>query len=117
MIRINPYEVHFSDSEFYDTIYVGNSAGRKVDKWPFSARLFGNPGSSVGTTPHDHHKLRRSALTSYFSKSAIRKLEPLLYENLDRLMDQFKKYREAGEILNLSNMLAGFAGDVIMVSH
>lgn len=70
-----------------------------------------------GTVPHDHHRIRRGALNNYFSKQAIYKLEPVLYENLDKLMGQIKGYQKSGQILSLSDMLAGFSGDVIMVSR
>lgn len=35
IIRINPYEIHINDPEFYDEIYHGASKG-KTDKWFWS---------------------------------------------------------------------------------
>ena len=32
IIRINPYEVHIDDPEFYEHVYV-SAAERKTDKW------------------------------------------------------------------------------------
>lgn len=113
-VRINPEEVHIMDSDFYDTNYIGSSANRKVDKWPFSARFFGNPGSMISTVSHDHHRLRRSALNPYFSSKAIRNLEPVLYKSIDKIVAQTHRNKDAGTVLNLSDMFAAFTGDVIM---
>ena len=35
VIRINPYEVHINDPEFYDELYLGSSKA-KTDKWFWS---------------------------------------------------------------------------------
>jgi len=35
VIRINPYEVHINDPDFYDEVYIGSSRG-KTDKWFWS---------------------------------------------------------------------------------
>lgn len=113
-MRINPFEVHIADPDFYDTVYTGSQPGRKIDKWPFSARFFGNPGSMISTVPHDHHRLRRSALNPYFSKQAIRKLEPVLYESIDKVIAQTYRNKEAGTQLNLSDCFAAMTGDIIM---
>jgi hypothetical protein len=36
-VRINPYEVHCNDLEFFDSLYV-NSAKRRTDKWYWAVR-------------------------------------------------------------------------------
>ena len=33
IVRINPYEVHISDSSFYDTLYASGGIQRKKNKW------------------------------------------------------------------------------------
>lgn len=35
VIRINPYEVHINDPDFYDELYIGASRG-KIDRWYWS---------------------------------------------------------------------------------
>lgn len=41
VIRINPYEVHINDPEFYDELYIGGSKG-KSNKWYWSVSLIGD---------------------------------------------------------------------------
>lgn len=38
IIRINPYEIHIIDPEFYDELYVGHSK-RKSDLWSWTVSL------------------------------------------------------------------------------
>jgi hypothetical protein len=47
IVRINPYELHINDPEYYDELYSGGS--KKRDKYAWAARLFGNSGSMLGT--------------------------------------------------------------------
>lgn len=35
IIRINPYEIHVIDPEFYDELYIGHGK-RRVELWPWS---------------------------------------------------------------------------------
>ena len=39
IIRINPYEVHINDPDFYEQVYVG-AAERKTDKWSWWVSTF-----------------------------------------------------------------------------
>ncbi|KAK7960783.1 hypothetical protein PG988_011997 [Apiospora saccharicola] len=68
IIRINPKEIHIVDPNFYDTSYAGS--GRKRDKWDWIIRSFGVDESVIGTLGHDEHRVRRAALSPYFSKQS-----------------------------------------------
>ncbi|KAF2089278.1 putative P450 monooxygenase [Saccharata proteae CBS 121410] len=83
IIRINPYELHVSDPEFTDELY--GRPGRKQDKYDWSASMFGNSASVLATVPHDHHRIRRSALSHYFSKQSVTRLEPLVRASIETL--------------------------------
>ena len=40
VVRINPYEVHIMDSDFYEELYVNASKGKsKVDKWHWAVGI------------------------------------------------------------------------------
>ncbi len=47
IVRINPFELHINDPEYYDELYSGGS--KKRDKYGWAARLFGNSASMLGT--------------------------------------------------------------------
>lgn len=46
IVRINPYEVHINDIEFYDQIY--SSASKRRDKWSFTTKMFGENSGGFG---------------------------------------------------------------------
>ncbi|KAK3997030.1 hypothetical protein QBC44DRAFT_316061 [Cladorrhinum sp. PSN332] len=64
VVRINPYELHIIDPDFYDEIYYAN---RKLDKYEWWVKLTGTTNSVFATVHHDHHKLRRAPLNPFFS--------------------------------------------------
>ena len=54
IIRINPYELHISDPDYYDELYTSSSSGEKRDKWEWYTKQFGTPEamfSTVGKCP------------------------------------------------------------------
>ena len=111
IIRINPYELHISDPEYYDELYTGPS--QKRDKWAWSAKMFGNPKSMIGTVPHDHHRLRRAAINPYFSKQSVARLEPTIQSLIDALCARFREFQQSGEVLNLGCAYSALTTDVI----
>ena len=112
IIRINPYELHVRDPNAYDKIYPGASAGKR-DKWHWSAKMFAVPNSMVATLPHDHHRLRRGQLSSYFSRRSVMVLEPMIRSLVDQLCENIHKYKNSGRPVNLTNAVASLTMDVI----
>lgn len=47
IIRINPFEVHINDPDFYDEVYVGASK-RKTEQWSWTVSLLASLSSSHG---------------------------------------------------------------------
>jgi cytochrome P450 len=111
IIRINPYELHVRDPEFYDVLYSG--PGHKRDKWWWSVEMFGNSSSMFGTVSHDLHRLRRSALNPFFSKQAVTRMEPLIRELLERLCARFEGFRATGEPVDTLRAFAALTTDII----
>jgi cytochrome P450 len=110
-VRINPYELHIKDAEYYDVVYAGGKAKR--DKWHWSAKMFGNSDSMLGTLPHSHHRLRRAALNPYFSKQSVANLEPTIKGVVEKLCNRFEQAKASGEPINLGYAYAALAMDVI----
>ncbi|TKA81274.1 hypothetical protein B0A49_00228 [Cryomyces minteri] len=110
IVRINPFEVHVKDPDWYDELYTGSSRRRDKSAW-FVGRSGGN--SIFGTIPHEHHRLRRSALNPFFSKQSIVKLEPIIQDKVDKLCDAMKGYIESGKPVELQTAYMALTLDVI----
>ena len=105
VIRINPYELHFSTPDFFNDIY---SQTEKRDVWLWRKAGFGIDVSMLTTVHHDLHRKRRSALAPMFSKQRINKLQPVLQERVDALMARVKGFGAKGEVINLKHGFAAF---------
>ncbi|KAI9767291.1 MAG: hypothetical protein M1839_004535 [Geoglossum umbratile] len=111
IVRINPYELHISDPDYYDELYSGPS--KKRDKWAWSAKMFGNTESMLGTVPHEHHRIRRSVINPYFSKQSVARLEPTIQSIADILCDRLRGFQRSGGVLNLGHAYSALTTDVI----
>jgi hypothetical protein len=99
IVRINPYELHINDPDYYDEIYAGPSKRR--EKWSWSYGMFGNSSSHFGTIDHAHHRLRRAPLGPFFSKRSVLKLEPLIKSSIEKLCGRLNEFRQTKEPVNL----------------
>ena len=90
VVRINPRELHFYTPPFYEEIYAGPT--RRRDRWEWYTKGFGMPGAGGSTNPHDLHKMRRAALSPYFSMQNVRNLQNVIEEKVDMLMGRFKGF-------------------------
>ena len=59
------------------------------------------------------HRARRAYLTRLFSKGAVRKLETLIRDSVDKLTDALQTHKESGVPLKISNAYFAFTIDVI----
>ena len=71
------------------------------------------PDSTISTLPHDLHRTRRAAFSSFFSKASIRRLEPAITETLDNLLQRLDTAAKKGEIMPLSNAYKATTNDII----
>ena len=71
------------------------------------------PVSTVATLPHDLHRSRRAAINPYFSKASIRRLEPVIAETLDNLLQRLDAAAKTGEVVPLSTACKAVASDII----
>ncbi|KAK2055853.1 cytochrome P450 [Colletotrichum caudatum] len=111
IIRINPDEIHIADPDFYDTVYAGS--GRKRDKWDWITRSFGVDESLIGTLGHDEHRVRRAALSPYFSKQSVRALQPLVDRNMAILLRRLGEFATTGTPLKLDDAFAALTNDIV----
>ena len=113
IVRINPYElsIHDTDLEFMNKLYA--SVGKEVDKFWWSAGMFGNNDMTFGTIPHHLHKMRRAAFAKFLSPAYIRKLEPVLQDLVTKMIDKIAAGVEAGKPVNLVHAYSALTQDVI----
>jgi len=116
IIRINPYELHIVDPEYYDTLYASSASGEKRDKWHWSTKQFAAHGSGLATNDHDQHKVRRAALNRYFSTASVRKLQPIINRNIDLLLERLCATKDSGLAIDLRYPLAAFTNGMFLMS-
>ncbi|KAH8764484.1 cytochrome P450 [Hyaloscypha finlandica] len=111
IVRINPYELHVDDPDFLEDIFVGPGT-HKRDKWEWSTKGLGVPGSTLMTNPHDLHRVRRAALNPFFSKMSVRNLQPLMDAKLDFFVERFEEFQKTGEVMTINIAFAALTNDI-----
>lgn len=111
IVRISPVEVHINDGDYYDEVYGG--ATKKRDKWAWSAGQFGTYDTVIATVLHDLHRQRRAALNPFFSKRAVRELEPTIRAFVETLCRKLKQFQKSREPVNLQRAYAALTMDII----
>ena len=105
--------MHFSDPEYFDTIYP---VGCKINKPAYFTYVFGTPGAAFSTTDHDLHRLRKAALLPFFSKKRVVQLEDRLQTQIDVLCQRIEReYADTGKILNIGDMFSCFSADLATI--
>ncbi|KAL3452060.1 putative benzoate 4-monooxygenase cytochrome P450 [Aspergillus insuetus] len=111
IIRITPDEVHIKDPDFAATLY-SRSNGR-TDKPDRAAEMFGPFPAAISTAPHDHHRLRRSALNPFFSRKSVAELVPAMTHAIGVLCQRLQDACKTGELVNLKYIYAAVTSDII----
>ncbi|KAF1999717.1 cytochrome P450 [Amniculicola lignicola CBS 123094] len=110
IIRINPTELHIRDADWYSELFTSSARQREKSAW-FTAGTAGT--SAFGAISHSLHRIRRGALSPFFSKQAVVRLEPFVQERVNRLCAFLKESREAKEVVNMCTAYAGLATDIV----
>ncbi|RDW76820.1 uncharacterized protein DSM5745_06812 [Aspergillus mulundensis] len=114
VVRINPEELHFNDIAFVDEIYAG--AGRKRDKQPHYLNFFSGSvaTSTIATSGHDLHRIRRAALNKYFSRAQISNLESGIKDLAEALCEKMIRLgTRDNKPFDLKTAYSCFTADVI----
>ena len=111
IIRINPYELHVADPNFKDQLYP--SVAKNVEKWAWSAGMFGSTDMTFGTVGHAIHRQRRGAFSNFFSKTSVRRLEPVIQSLVDVLCEKILLKLDTREPVNLVHAYSALTQDVI----
>jgi cytochrome P450 len=106
VVRIRPDEIHVSDPNFYTTLYAGGQERR--DKVKKNARQFGAPDSVLAAVHHDLHRMRRATLSPLFSKASVNRLEPVIQDKVDKLVERMYEFRLSGQPIPVFEMFTAF---------
>ncbi|KAE8143633.1 cytochrome P450 [Aspergillus pseudotamarii] len=111
IIRVTPDEIHINDVGYLDTTYAPSMT--RLDKYDYQLRTLRVPGG-VGTTADYYlHKIRRDALTPFFSKRNVLSLEGVITEKVNQLCDLVARHAATEMPINLSDAFYGFSNDVV----
>jgi len=106
IVRINPYELHVSAPDFIEKLYSG--PGNRRHRWDWHTNQFNLPQSMFGTNDHDLHRIRRAAVNPFFSKGAVRKLQPIIDERINALLARFREFQASGSLITLNYAFAAY---------
>lgn len=111
IVRISPYEVHLDDPDFFDTLYAASNTNRK-DKWTWYTAALGTPLSTMGSAEQGLHRRRRAAMSTFFSKQNVRKLEPVITEKATTLASRLECLAATGEVVPLNLAFSAYMNGV-----
>ena len=114
IVRISPYELHVYTPDFYEKLYTG--PGRRRHRWSWFTAQFGLPQSMFGTNDHDTHRARRAAVNPFFSKGAVRKLQPIVDERVDALLTRFREFQASSQPITLNYAFAAYTNGLSLSS-
>ncbi|KAM0796886.1 cytochrome P450 [Usnea florida] len=111
IVRINPHELHIKDIDFYDQIYA--SAPSRRDKYEYSVKSPDSNSATGFTVDHDLHRLRREALSPFFSKRNVARMEPLVKAKVQRLRERLEEHMKLKASVNLTVASLAFTMDIL----
>ena len=111
IVRINPYELHVADPTFADALYP--NVAKNVERWAWSAGMFGSTEMTFGTVSHALHRRRRGAFSHFFSKTSVRRLEPFIQTLVDKLCQKLSQYTDTEKPVNMVHAYSALTQDVI----
>lgn len=68
--------------------------------------------SAFSTIPHDMHRMRRSAISSYFSKPSIADLEPFIHKRVELLCHTLRSQSRKGPV-DVHALFLAYANDTV----
>ncbi|KAJ5438316.1 benzoate 4-monooxygenase cytochrome P450 [Penicillium daleae] len=111
VVRINPDEAHIYDPDLLESVF--NQTNGRVDKPPQVAGAFGPYPATIGTASHELHRLRRSALSPFFSKKSINDLAPVMWKPIHILCERLSLACKENQPVNMKYIFAAVTLDII----
>ncbi|KAI1194273.1 cytochrome P450 [Nemania serpens] len=112
IVRINPDELHVDDPEYYDVLYSTNKAYDKLKRFQ---HRFSIPDATFSTVKAEEHKIRRSALAPFFSKTKVRSQAVSVQALMDRISEKLsREYAGQNRPVNIQDVWSALSADAIM---
>lgn len=99
------------DLDFMDKLYP--TVTKNVEKWTWSAGMFGTNDMTFGTVGHTLHRRRRAAFSHFFSKASVRRLEPVVQSRVDVLCEKLSERMDTGSPVDMVHGYSALTQDVI----
>jgi cytochrome P450 len=106
VVRIRPDEIHVADPNFHAVLYAGGQERR--DKVLKNARQFGAPDSVLAAVHHELHRMRRATLSPFFSKASVYRLEPVIQDKVDEMVERLEGFRASRQPIPVFEMFTAF---------
>ena len=100
-----------AESDFVEQLYP--TVAKNVEKWSWSAGMFGSTDMTFGTVGHALHRRRRAAFSNFFSKASVRRLEPVIQALVDKLCQKISSEMDSGKPVNLVDAYSALTQDII----
>ncbi|MCJ1258182.1 hypothetical protein MMC24_006013 [Lignoscripta atroalba] len=110
IVRINPYEIHIDDPEFYHEFY---SSSKKLQKYSWYYKVSGVSEVSFGTEDHEVHHRRIGVYKNLFALRSIHAFEPSIKGNITKLCDKLDEHVQSKTPINLSHAYRCLTADTI----
>ncbi|KAI1318724.1 cytochrome P450 [Xylariaceae sp. FL0255] len=110
VVRIGANDLSINDPEIYLHIARLNSG---FTKDPDFYRCISFPGTSIGETDAQKHRIRRKVLTPALSSSRVTELAPMIQARIDELFSRFDSFAASAQPVNLTAACHALTFDVI----
>ncbi|KAH8655801.1 putative benzoate 4-monooxygenase cytochrome P450 [Xylariales sp. PMI_506] len=110
IVRITPTELHIDDPMYFDTLY--SRAGRR-NKYEYMSGRFGFASDTFSTTDHELHRMRRAAISPFFSASNIATFQPVIRAKVNSLCKILTEFTGEGRVLRLDYAWMAMTTDII----
>ncbi|RWA09888.1 hypothetical protein EKO27_g5205 [Xylaria grammica] len=115
VVRITPNELHIDDPEYYDVVFCNSQPSRPIDKMERFRYRLNHPDSTLSTVKAEDHKVRRSAIASFFSQSRVRSYNDDLQNIIERVSRKIAtEFKGTGRVIMVNHMWASLTADMIM---
>ncbi|PYH89584.1 cytochrome P450 [Aspergillus ellipticus CBS 707.79] len=111
VVRIRPDAIHVNDPHAIDAVF--GTVGSRRNKAKGTLNGYMAYGSVLGTEAHDLHRRRRAALSPFFSKQSVRKLEGSLQKIMRKVVQRLYERAEHQPIVNLNVLYASMTSDIV----